>query len=352
MPGDDARELITAEIATRVARVPVASLRAGPIQRNYFSILFPVDGPGTLALMVKVPKTDLRARTANGILPLTDADRALGAAEYDGLRLMHDTWDGDDVRVRWVRPLDYLGQYNAIVTERVKAADVWPSYTAAAARRWRGDRAAGAQLVSSLERIGTALGRFHRRHGAPLTLDGARLAERVRHYTGQLVAEGLGAGLRQRLVEGAQAIAGRSWHTAETATFKGIDIRNVLESEDGTIWLLDPGKIKRAPAEADLSRFLMTWRILFWGTPWFAMARKGPHASIESGFLRGYLTASRFDPGLLDAYLIKEALKHWTTARESLALKAWPAATRSVVRRLYVDPFFRRQLHDLLTRIA
>ena len=64
MKDDAAQSVIAAEIATRLTGSSSTRVETGPIQRNYFSILFTADAPGNRRYMVKVPKTDLRARPA------------------------------------------------------------------------------------------------------------------------------------------------------------------------------------------------------------------------------------------------------------------------------------------------
>lgn len=343
------------ELAARVAREyggkSLDAVRVGPLQRNYYSLLFTVAAPGGPDVVVKVPKTDLRARPADGILPLTSEDRALGRAEFDALTLMNRSWRGEDVRVRWVNAVGYIEEYNAIVTQRVDAREVWAPYVRLAARRLLGSSDAGAALAGALERIGTALGRFHMTHGKTDRAPTDALAQRLRQLHERLGGDALGPALSAKLVRGVAGIAAARWNVLDTVTFKGIDVRNVLRANDDSLWLVDPGKTKRGPAEADLSRFLMTWRILFWGTPWFA-ARVTPHPSIESAFLRGYDANAWRDPSVLSAWLLKEALKHWVTARETLALRQWGVARERLTRSIYVDPFHRRQITGLLDTLT
>ncbi len=348
---DPAQPDLTKLVISRYTRMSPDEVRVGPLQRNYFSMLYTLALPGAANLVVKIPKTDLRVRSGTGVLPLTAADRALGRSEYDSLRVLSSTWRGDDVRVRWVRPVGYVDEYNAVITELVDASEVWRRYVRLATARLRGDRAAGQILISSLSRIGTALARFHRTHASPAELEGEPLSLRLRGLFGRFQRLGINDPLDRRLRGAIDRIGKQRWPVVETVTLKGIDIRNILQAPDDSIWIVDPGKMKRGVPEADLSRFLFTWRILFWGTPWFALLRL-PHPSIESAFLSSYDAVGQRDPGLLNAFLLKEALKHWNTARESLALKPWSWAKRNMVRVSYIDPFYRRQLNELLNALA
>ena len=319
----------------------------GSLHRNHFSLIYSADLASCTRLIIKIPKTDLRRRGSDGILPLTDDDRQMGRAEYDSLTFLHDRWRGDDVRGRWVRPLLYLDAFNAVVTERVEAEEVCEAYRRDALAQLTGRRAAGDHLIDVMSRVGAALGRLHRAQGRPVSLRGAALARRVRDYIDRLQRLRGDDPVLARAHGVTERLGAEQWSTVETTTLKGLDIRNVLESTDGSVWLLDPGKVKRTAREADLARFLLTWRILFWGSPWFAL-KAAPHATTDRAFLNAYWDGAVGDPRAMHAYEMKELLKHWHTGLESLALRNWPVAGAAIVRRLYIEPFYRARLGGLL----
>ncbi|MBA3657566.1 MAG: hypothetical protein H0W69_09475 [Gemmatimonadaceae bacterium] len=325
---------------------------AGTVTRNYFSILFPVFGENGQNLMVKIPKTDLRNRKEVGMFPLTDEDRRLGRAEFESLQLMSSHWDGSETGVNWVRPLGYLADFNAIVTELVDAQEAWGQYHRRAFRHLLGSNRDGSALKDAMSRLGQSLGRFHSKaSGAPVSIPATTMADRIDRYLGRLQTGGARIPSLESRNRGLGSLRKMQWLAPETTTFKGIDIRNILIAEPNAIWILDPGKIKRGPAEADLARFLVTWRILFWGTPWFALGLV-PHLSLESGFTNAYKKVSPINEQLLDAYLLKEILKHWHTAYETLSYKKMRRPFRTFLKAVYIDPFYRRQANVLLNRLA
>jgi hypothetical protein len=342
---EDVQRELANLIASRHLGVPASDLKVGPLQQNYFSTLFSLDAPDG-RFIVKIPKEDTRRRTPGAILPLTAADRALGRAEHESLSLIAREWRGDDLRVNWIREIAYVEEYNAIVTERVQAKAALRSYRRLALAHLAGWRPAGRELSSVLGRFAHALRRFHDQHAAPSEVDGTQFVARLRDYVRYLKSVGLAEGLDSRFESVVERFSTRRWPAIETLTLKGIDIRNVLRGPGGMIWLLDPGRLKRAPREADLARFLLTWRILFWGTPWFPIAVL-PHRSLESHFLCAYEAEDPSGGVLLNLFLLKETLKHWITARESLALKRWIPVGRQLVGAAYVDPFYRDQLRQL-----
>src|SRR5687767_12393872 len=104
--------LVLSECAGRVSGSP----RVGPLQRNNFSVVFTLDDSARGSFVVKIPKTDLRRRPDEGLLPITPEDRLLGRAEFESLQVMIGAWKSEDVRVSWVKPVAYIHDYNAVVT--------------------------------------------------------------------------------------------------------------------------------------------------------------------------------------------------------------------------------------------
>jgi len=61
-------------------------------------------------------------------------------------------------------------------------------------------------------------------------------------------------------------------------------------------------------------------------------------------FLAAYDREVRRSSALLVVLLVKEMLKHWATAHDSLDLKSWPRPVKRAVAATYIDPFYKRQL--------
>ena len=197
-----------------------------------------------------------------------------------------------------------------------------------------------------MARLGTALGRFHRVHASPLLFDAAGAAARMARY-----AEAIGTprGPLSRLPAWLAPLHTRAITGSSALTLKGIDLRNLLIDDRGAVTLLDPGRLKRTHAEADLARFILTYRIAHWGSPWFALVGS-PDARAEAAFVRGYAGAAALQPELLRVYLVKEILKHWHTALEVLRLRNQGALASRVTRALYINRFYARQLARELRR--
>jgi hypothetical protein len=100
-------------------------LDVGALSANYFSFTFPVDvisAGGRNGVFVKIPKADLRL-SGHTILPVTAADRQMADDEVRSLRALATDWPLDELGVRFVTIRGFNPDYNAIVTERVYAAE-------------------------------------------------------------------------------------------------------------------------------------------------------------------------------------------------------------------------------------
>lgn len=340
-------ERVAAEIAGADARGGKAS--AGSLAVNYFSLTFPVDvvvAGGTRRAYVKIPKEDLRGGGGR-ILPISAADRRMAEDEASSLRVLAAEWQGDDLGVSWVRLCAALPEYNAIVTHRVEAADATTEFRRLDLRRRLGVRRAAERLRSALARLGTALGRFHRRHAHKTTFRAAAELAKLERYIRQIEANPYGTQARA-FGTLRDSFPRLEFDAIEVQTLKGIDVRNVLIGAQDRLWLLDPGRMKPACREADLARFLMTYRILYWGSPMFLLGLR-PDPVAEAAFLDAYhSTCPPAMPRLLGYFLVKEQLKHWHTAIYSLQLLPWPAAFKRLVAAMYVNPYYRREMATAL----
>ena len=323
----------------------------GPLQVNYFSAVFPVTatGPeGTAGAFVKIPKCDLR-RTGGDLLTFTPDDRRMAEDEFHSLETLAAEWQAPNLRVAFVRPLGFIAEANAVVTERAVAADACEVFRRWDLRRRLGSAEAAESLADALGRIGAALRRFHDRFARPGVVDREALAAKLSRYASAIAGKSGGGAFWRRVIHQIGQLERGSVEAPVVPTLKGFDVRNVLIDGHGAIFLLDPGRMKTSCPEADLARFVMTYRILHWGSPWHLL-RLTPDPRAEARFLGGYYGPDARVGNLLALQMVKEVLKHWHTARESLRMKRWPAPVARAVRTVYVDPFYRRQLETELAR--
>jgi hypothetical protein len=109
--------------------------------------------------------------------------------------------------------------------------------------------------------------------------------------------------------------------------------------EQDNLFLIDPGRMKLAYREADLARFIMTYRIIYWGSILFFLRIK-PDLKAENAFFDAYYSrTSHHSQKLLSLFLVKEQLKHWHTALDSLRLFMWPNIIKRFIAVTYINPF-------------
>lgn len=345
----DLARLVVKEIA---GDFDLANVKIGRLATNYFSFVFSIEvsnSQGVQKVFVKIPKEDLR-RNSKLALPISIADRLLAKAEADNLRIMADQWHADDLAVSWVCLRGEIPEYNAILTDAVDADEALIVFRRFDLRRRFGCIRDRDRLRAAMARLGAALGRFHDTNSRMTVFRIDKAIPKLDRYCRAIessVHSPVLAEVRQTL----HSIAGLEIGAVEVPTLKGIDIRNVLMDKQDRIFLLDPGRLKRTCREADLARFIMTYRILYWGSGLFLLGLL-PDSQAEEALLDAYYSNST-PPSqkLLSFFLIKEQLKHWHTALDSLQMLQWPVPLKRIISATYVNPFYKRQLTKELKKV-
>ena len=259
------------------------------------------------------------------------------------LRMLCDQWHSEDIGVSWVRLREYFPQYNAIVTDAVAGTDAFSVFRRLDMRRRFGSKRDGIRLREAMTRLGAALGRFHQGNSRNTVFHVNEAIPKLERYCHELSASVRSPRPRQ-VIQALKSIRDMDIEAIEVPTLKGIDIRNVLMDEKDKLFLFDPGRMKRICREADLARFIMTYRILYWGSGLFLVGLR-PDSKAEDAFLEAYYSYSAPPlPKLLSLFLIKEQLKHWHTAIDSLWSLPWPMPLKWLVAVIYVNPFYNRQM--------
>lgn len=325
----------------------------GPLMTNYFSFAFFIeiyaDG-NKQKVFVKIPKEDLRQRTKS-IFPISPADRKMAEDEINSLRTLGIQWHADDLGVFWIRLQNIYPIYNAIVTDAVYGTDAFTVFRRLDLRRRLGLYKDRTRLREAMARFGTALGRFHKGSAQKITFRVSKMLPKLERYYLELGSR-IRNPLPGNIIQCLNPIADMELEGMEVSTLKGIDIRNILMDGQNKMFLLDPGRMKRNCREADLARFMMTYRIIYWGS-WLFLLRLRPDTEAEEAFLNAYYSnTAPQSPKLLSLFLIKEQLKHWHTAIGSLRMLPWPAPVKSFVEATYINPFYMRQLTMELKRVV
>jgi len=335
--------LVVEEITGRPFKKVNATV--GPLMTNYFSFIFFIEAHtsrGTQKVFVKIPKEDLRQRSKS-ILPISPADRRMAEEEELSLRMLADQWHSKDLGVSWVRLRKFFPQYNAIVTDAVQGDEAFAVFRRLELRRRLRFSKDRDRLSEVMARLGAALGRFHQGNARTTVFRVDETILKLERYCLEL-----GSNVRSpwpsHVIQALNSIADLELEAVEVPTLKGIDVRNVLMDEQDKLFLLDPGRMKRTCREADLARFIMTYRILYWGS-WLFLLGLRPDPQAEESFLDAYYSnTTPPSQKLLSFFLIKEQLKHWHTAIDSLRLLKWAIPLKRLVEATYVNPYYTRQL--------
>jgi hypothetical protein len=343
-------DAVTAQIASRHLGVGTEGVSRGAIEINdwSFSIGLEASRDGHRhGVYIKIPKDEICRKE---IFPITAGAARLARDEFEALRHLAGHWPDDDLRVCFVKPLEFLADYNAIVTRRAYGAPLFAAFRHRDLLAHMGVRSASDGIKEALHRLGRALSRYHAGTATPAPWHGYDLAQKMRGLTTELCCLGLPAPLKARLEPAFAAIERLDSAIQICPTLKGLDVRNILIAEDGALHILDPGKLKLDAAEADVARFVMTCRLLYWGSPLFGL-RLSPAARYEDSFLAGYYGDRPPAGPLFRLYLLKEQLKSLRMAYHALRNKRWGTAVKGVFKSCYIEPFFHRSLSRELSRL-
>ena len=98
----------------------------------------------------------------------------------------------------------------------------------------------------------------------------------------------------------------------------------------------------------DIARFVVTCRILYWGTS-AILWKTRPSVRYEKAFLDGYYVSDGGAQKIIKFLIIKEILKHWKMAHISLSKRNWKGYVKFFLRKIYIDSFYYKLLTDELS---
>jgi len=326
-----------------------ASLNIGGLSTNYFSFTFSLcvhESNGAQNVFVKIPKGYMRGQATN-ILSNSDDDKIMFEEEVKSLRYLNKNWGSSTNNVEWVKLLGVVNEYNALITERIFGDDALNLFRRLDIRRRFGFVKERLKLENYMCRIGGAVYNYHRENGKVGDYSVKQDLNKINKYCSELSGM-TKSKLLTKVTDYLQSINQYEYRTIIAPTLKGIDVRNVLVGASDELYILDPGKMKTTCREADLSRFLLTYRILYWGSI-FLLLFKEPDINSEKRFInQNYPSDDEFNADLLNIFLVKEILKHWHTALDSLSYLSWSPRIKNIVQKIYVNPFYEKQLKKQL----
>lgn len=321
-------------------------IECGPLEVNGFSICFwaTLMGPaGRKQLYVKVPKVIFHEKEKANFGSFSAEDVKLAEDEYQSLSYLSHHWDGTDIDVRFVTPLGFIKEFNAIITERVMARHLFRQYRKCdLSRRLLGPSRLD-PTKEAMSRLGEALARFHKRSRGGVVSDGDTILKKMQSYVLKLRDFGVNAAYLDDIVQRLSGLRDVRLTTQRAVNLKGIDIRQVFIDQNNGLYLLDPGKMKDGFREIDLARFLVTCKILYWGSS-AILFRLTPSPDYEESFLSAYRQSNDICEITLGILIVKELFKHWIMAHASLERRRWPQAWKVFLTKVYMDRFYQHQI--------
>ena len=326
-------------------------LNHGPIEVNCFSICFWADFTGEhgkKGVYVKIPKFILYNKQNQGIMPVSGDDIKLAEDEYHSLDYLSRYWNNVNTQVRFVKPLAFIRKFNVIVTERIYAEHFFKLF-----RKYDIQRKlliSKADPISvSMTKLGKALSRFHNKSSEDTIFRTENTLCKIDKYLVELKGYGVDPKYLDKVAIQFKACEGFTSPTKTAINLKGFDIRQVFIDDSDSLYLLDPGKMKDGYREVDIARFIVTCRILYWGSM-AILLHFTPNSFYEKCFLDGYYGTNSKSERALSILIVKELFKHWRMACFSLEKKPWPRVCKLLLQRAYMDPFYKRQIRLELSK--
>jgi len=326
------------------------NIEIGPWEVNCFSICFWINavvGSKQRGIYVKIPKVIFYNKDNESIMPLSKRDKILAEDEYNSLQNLGKHWL--DNETHFIKPINFLREYNAIITERIYGNHFFKILRKSDLKR----RFFYPSTTSSniIKRLATSLSKFHQLSMIPCKVNLDKHFVKIEKYSSELQSFGVSKHYLDNLFSRLSKVKDWNLNSYQTNTLKGFDVRQVFINEGRDIFVLDPGKIKKDYIEADLARFITTCKILYWGTL-LIFIRLSPKNFFTEFFIKSYSANNKLSGQLLNFLIIKELLKFWRMAHIITNVRAWPSPIKKTLRKIYIDPFYKGQINTELTTLG
>lgn len=289
-------------------------------------------------LYIKIPKVDWGEQSIVRAISNPSAKR-IAEEEYWSLQQLHGLTNNSSLLYRSIEPIAFIKEWNAIVTRRV---DAQPLYQLLRGMRENGKGNGSAMWVRYcgewLRHVHEGVDRCER--GVSAVGDALDNSNSLL----EVLVPGTSQGqrllrLQQRFSQIVSQVA--SWSIPVSLSVPGFEVRNVLVNSDA-IYVLDPGHLHPRPSWFDISNFLVSLDILYWGKPSFLWAQTA-YRSYHKAFLTGYFGNNCYDEKGLTLFVLHGLLRFWADACVVLDWKRYPAIVKRFLRRVYLDqPYFQK----------
>ena len=326
------------------------NIETGPWEVNCFSICFWINATvesKQRGIYVKIPKVIFYNKDNESIMPLSEEDKNLAEDEYRSLQYLGKYWL--DNETQFIKPINFLKEYNAIITERIYGDHFFKILKKSDLKRRFYYPSTSSSNI--LKRLAKSLSKFHQLSMIPCKFNFDEYFLKIEKYAIELQSFGVPKHYLDNLFSRLDKAKDWNLDSYQTKTLKGLDVRQVFISGRRDIFILDPGKMKKDYIEADLARFLTTCKILYWGT-FYIFLRLSPSHYFAESFIRSYSGNHKLSGRLLNILIIKELLKLWKMAHLITGVRSWPLPIKKTLRRIYIDPFYKGQINIELTTLG
>ncbi len=265
--------------------------------------------------VLKIPQRAVRGKGDGQVETQRKAE-----AEWISLNYFYDLADSDDCPINFVKPVAYLSELNGVVTEKVSGSDLH--------RLLKRDHR---KLEKEKNRD------LLRRVGAGLSFLQARQRKEVKKLkfkwkkTDDLVID-------EKLKNIFEENRSDHFYTVESMT--GFDIRDILVSEEGQVYLVDPGGVEKRYIYETVANLLSTLKILHQGDLFFPL--RTVSRAYEKALVEGYLGDDQCDQKLLGVFVLAKITKLYKIARDRKLPHRFGSG--KVLTKIYLDPFYKREI--------
>ena len=316
----------------------------GQLEYNAFSITFWVNFEGLgvqNSVYIKIPKYIFYDKSIDFLSPITAFDRELAENELNSLKYLSNNWN-KSCRVSFVNHLAYIYEYNAIVTERVFGSLLFEEFRRHDLLK-KYKKPNNDLVMNGLYNFGKSLKLFHEKSSLSSTFKIKDVINKFDNYFIFLKSSGVSSKYLKSFFDIFIQFTDHNYHTLTSNNLKGIDIRQIFITNSQSLYVIDPGKLSQGYIEIDLARFVVTCRIIYWGTL-RAFFHHAPHVSFEEKFLNGYFGAGYLKSKTLNILILKEFFKQWQVVHSALSRRNWPFFIKYFIKKLYIDPFYKWQI--------
>jgi len=323
----------------------------GSLEVNCYSMTLWVDfngSNGPSSVYIKFPKIIFYDKNKAKIISFSEKDRRLSQDEFKSLTYLSQHWDRDQ-GISFVNPLGFVKKYNAIITERIKNYFFFKYY--------RKNNLYSKLTCNTDDRIseymykmGKSLRAFHNHNFQASLFNYNTLKPKIETYIKILLNYKVNGNYLENT---RRVLLDLEFQCPAQLVYnlKGIDVRQIfIDEENHKLHIIDPGKITLGYAENDLARYIVTTRILYWGTLGVFMHLK-PSSIFENNFLTGYYGNDSNSRTMLSFIIVKELFKHWIMAHNSLKYRIFNKKGNSFLSKWYIDRFYINLMNEELSRI-